>query len=185
MAHSASGNATWVDYPSTSTLITATALENIEGRLDTDKTALTSNVGAGRTVRPGVIGAFDAPFSSANITWTTIPCDQFKYNPDAWYDITNKFWKPQIQGWYWALAWAGQGWRTTGDVAVRINGSNAVNYVFDGPVGTAASVSRLLATRSIFCNGSTDKIAGQVFQGSGATQNWEKGGFEAWLMVAT
>lgn len=33
MAH-ASGNPTWVDYPSTSTMITAGTLENIENRLD-------------------------------------------------------------------------------------------------------------------------------------------------------
>lgn len=34
VVHSASGNNTWVDYPSTSTQITATALENIENTLD-------------------------------------------------------------------------------------------------------------------------------------------------------
>lgn len=35
VVHSGSGNNTWVDYPSTSTQITATALENIENKLDT------------------------------------------------------------------------------------------------------------------------------------------------------
>jgi hypothetical protein len=34
MAHTGSGNATWVDYPSTATLITAATLENIEGQTD-------------------------------------------------------------------------------------------------------------------------------------------------------
>jgi hypothetical protein len=34
MAHTGSGNATWVDYPSTATQITATALEAIEGQTD-------------------------------------------------------------------------------------------------------------------------------------------------------
>ncbi len=34
MAIHYSGNSTWVDYPSTSTLITATALENVERALD-------------------------------------------------------------------------------------------------------------------------------------------------------
>lgn len=34
MAHTASGNATWQDYPSTATLITASSLESIENALD-------------------------------------------------------------------------------------------------------------------------------------------------------
>jgi hypothetical protein len=46
MAHT-SGNPTWQDYPSTSTLITATSLEGIEGAIDTNTAALSPLQGGG------------------------------------------------------------------------------------------------------------------------------------------
>lgn len=42
MTHPASGNPTWKDYPDTSTLVTAAALESLEGAVDTLRSEVTA-----------------------------------------------------------------------------------------------------------------------------------------------
>lgn len=80
MAHTASGNATWADYPSTSTLITAASLESIENVLDAQKAAqaksfamyVPSNTGTGNAQSIPSATATNLLFGGATVTSSAV-----------------------------------------------------------------------------------------------------------------
>lgn len=193
MAH-ASGNATWVDYPATTTLVTAATLENQENATDRLTTALFGATGRTYPVSAKYKLTADLPLNTntnAQLTgWTSISDKDSIFSSNAWtIPFGSRFWHVKASLRFGGSA--GGGYRyiylllnsatvTTSTILAQDGRINAAvsapagdycNVSFDGPLNSG-DVLRVAAVQS---SGGTLTI-------SAATQSINQG--DTWFSLA-
>lgn len=150
MAHTASGNATWQDYPNTDTLVTAASLENIENVLDGHEGRI-DTVEAATVVRP----VLDARLTTA---YTGLASGDYVMSGNMTVDVdSHTMWTNSAgTNGYKITIPTGWGGRYEVDwhfVSQATTGFGGAKVLLNRPQGTAANLS--VQNYSIFSNHNT------------------------------